>query len=80
MSEPQKEKRNGLGPWTWSDIILLVALLVGGLVWGMKLEGRYDAIDDRVRALELERQAGILPRADERLKALESRVDDLEGN
>lgn len=37
----------------WGDVmavVTLVGLVVGGLVWGMKLEGRYDALDSRINS------------------------------
>lgn len=73
----------------WTPFIMLV---VSGLVWGMKLEGRYDYLEARqeqmrvnLARLEARIEPGILPIASEKIfslqehqHALESRMTKLE--
>ena len=67
------------------DLIPLVAMVVAGLVWGMKLEARYDRLDERIITLQrttdqmqLELDSGMLPVAKEKIEALQERVKKLE--
>lgn len=72
---------NGFSIKSWSDLtslILVLTFILSGLVWGMKLEGRYDDMEDDLDALQRQVGTGILPRAEERVRALERRVGNIE--
>ncbi len=79
---------NGFTFRSWSDVasfILIITFIVSGLVWGMKLESRYDTQDERIKALQLRSASlraavdkGILPRAEERIDAIERRLAVIE--
>lgn len=63
------------------DWIPLIALVVSGLVWGLKLESRYDVLEARLSTNEKDIAAnraaldrGILPRAEEKVSALDRQV------
>jgi hypothetical protein len=67
------------------DLFPIVMLLISGLVWGMKLEGRYDKLEDKlsdahqhIASLQSTIDKGILPLASEKLSAHENRLDKLE--
>lgn len=63
---------------SWADIVALLTIFgmgAAGIVWGLKLDNRTDALardEARVQALL---DAGILPRTEERLKSIERRID-----
>lgn len=84
MEEKQFAKTlnvNGYRPRSWGDIVAiatLMALFVGVLSWGLKLEARIDTITDR--QIDISRQVGegILPRAEERIRHLEKRMESHE--
>ena len=68
---------------TIRDWMPVAMLLVGGLVWGMKLETRWDVQDarhstlvERVVTIERSINAGILPLAEEKLRAQQRQIDD----
>lgn len=73
---------------SWSDALAVLSLLAmgaAGVVWGMKLESRYDRIEDQLaiqRNVDVKMQAvldaGVLPRTDERLRAHDMRITELE--
>lgn len=67
------------------DLIPLVAMVVAGLVWGMKLEARYDRLDERLvniqrtaDAMQALLNAGMLPITKERIESLQERIKKLE--
>lgn len=67
-------KKNGFAIRTWSDIgvlVLLITFILSGLIWGMKLEGRYDKLQEQYKELARQVGNGILPRAEERIRNLE---------
>ena len=66
------------GLHSWSDVTSLGSLIllgIGVIAWGLKLEARIDAQDRRIDTLEAQVGNGILPRAEERIHALERRMD-----
>jgi hypothetical protein len=71
-------KPNGYRPKSFGDVILLITFIISGLVWGIKLE--VDIRDDREETARVARaiSAGVLPRADERLRSLERDLMKLE--
>lgn len=74
-------KPNGYAVRSWGDILavaLLVSLLLGVLAWGLKLESELNTVRDQVSSLREQVGNGILPRAEERIEALDKRVEDLE--
>lgn len=78
-------KPNGFKPRSWGDIgviATILAMLLSCVAWGLKLEWdgevraaehrqQIKALDDELDALKLIIARGILPRADERIKAIE---------
>lgn len=78
---PAVPKKSGFAIRSWADIgvlVLLITFIIAGLTWGMKLESRYDKLDQAY--IELARQVGngILPRAEERIRNIESQLTDIE--
>ena len=76
-------KPNGLKPQSWGDILAiatLLAMFIGVLAWGLKLEGELNVVRDRQIEILQSINAGILPRADERIEAIHERLDAIEGN
>lgn len=68
---------------TLRDWLPVVLLLISGLVWGMKLESRWDvqvavnsALLERVVTIERAINAGILPLAEEKLRAQQRQIDE----
>lgn len=77
--QPPKPHKNGLAIRSLSDAVAfatLLALFLGVCAWGLKLEGRNDALNLRVNNLEVVVAQGILPRADERVSYNSARIED----
>jgi len=62
-----------------------VLLAISGLVWGMKLEARYDKLEERqisismrIASLEELVSKGILPRSEEKINSLDRRITQVE--
>jgi len=75
------DAKNGLTVKTWSDVVAvatLLALFIGVLAWGLKLESELNAVRDDVTNVRGQVGNGILPRAEERIRELKRRVDELE--
>lgn len=67
------------------DLFPIVMLLISGLVWGMKLEARYDKLETEladahghIASLQSEINKGILPITQEKLNGIDARVRQLE--
>ena len=67
------------------DFAPLLMLLLSGLVWGMKLEARYDRLEARqavilseLTEIRTDLKRGILPLTQQRLEMLERRMDRVE--
>ena len=63
---------------TIADLQALVTIgvvLVGGIAWGLKIEGRVDAEAKRREELSVAVARGILPVTEERLASLTARLD-----
>jgi hypothetical protein len=67
------------------DLFPIVMLLISGLVWGMKLEARYDKLEDKlsdahqhIASLQSTIDKGILPLAQEKIANHDSRLTKLE--
>jgi len=67
------------------DLFPLVLLAISGLVWGMKLEARYDKLEERqisismrIASLEELVSKGILPRSEEKINSLDRRITQVE--
>lgn len=72
------EQRSRFGLNSWSDVGALSGLILlgfGVIAWGLKLEGKMDAQDRRIDQLEMQVGNGILPRAEERIRSLEQRLE-----
>ena len=69
--EDHSLKPNGLKPKSFGDVALIITFIVSGLVWGIKLE--MDIRDSREDTVAISRAiaAGVLPRAEERIRTLE---------
>lgn len=86
MSQQKEEfqqtlKPNGYTPRSWGDIVAiatLLALFIGVLAWGLKLETELNTIRDRQIRLIKDVDVGILPRAEERVNDHERRINRLE--
>ena len=73
---------NGYKPRSYGDVVAiatLISMLLAVIAWGLKLESSLDATRTDITNLRIEVAKGILPRADERIKALEIRIAHLEG-
>ena len=84
---PEEEISTTVRHWI-RDLFPIAMLLVSGLIWGMKLEGRYDTLETRLSHMDkdiatiqqfdaqtramLER--GILPLTQEKLSMLEAQM------
>jgi len=80
--EPTK-KLNGYRARTYGDVVAvatLLAMLVSVVAWGLKLEGELNVVRGEVLTLKGQVGNGILPRAEERVRALERRVTDVEND
>ena len=76
-----KNAENGLEVKSWSDIVAvstLLALFIGVLAWGLKLESRIDTVQAEVMVLRGQVGQGILPRAEERVRSLRKDLDEHE--
>lgn len=67
------------------DLFPIAMLLISGLVWGMKLEARYDRLEEKVLGnseaiaqIRAELNKGMLPITAERLAVLQARIDKVE--
>lgn len=77
MTDHHGGMTNGFKITSWSDLtslILVVTFIMSGLIWGMKLESRYDDMEDDLDQLQRQVGTGILPRAEERVRNLERRL------
>ena len=79
-----KQKEASFRSWV-RDLFPLVLLAISGLVWGMKLESRYDKIEERqttmsirVAALEEVVSRGILPRTEERFSSTDRSLNNFD--
>ena len=68
---------NGYKPRSFGDVLLAATFIISGLVWGIKLEINQDAMERDIQRVEVEVAKGVLPRADERLRAIEARLIEL---
>lgn len=74
-------KLNGYKPRSYGDIVAiatLMCMLLSVVAWGLKLEGELNTIRDQVMTLRGQVGNGILPRAEERLRFAERRLQQLE--
>lgn len=79
--EDNSASLNGFKPRSYGDLVAvatILAMLVSCVAWGLKLEGELNTVRDEVMSLKGQVGNGILPRAEERIKAMERRVDNLE--
>ena len=53
-------------------------MLVSVVAWGLKLEGELNHVRDKVYEVDVQISKGVLPRAEERIRYLERRLDELE--
>ena len=79
--EDSSARLNGFKPRSYGDLVAIAALLtmfVSAVAWGLKLEGELNAVRDEVFTLKGQVGNGILPRAEERIRSMERRVEQLE--
>lgn len=72
------ESSERFGLRSWSDVASLGALILlgfGVIAWGLKLEARIDENAREIAELKQEVSNGILPRAEERIRSLEQRLE-----
>lgn len=77
----QSLRVNGLRPRSWGDLVAMASLLamfMGVVAWGLKLEAELNAVRDRQIDMIEKVNQGILPRAEERVNSHERRIDRLE--
>lgn len=85
MEVPNETERSNAAARWFRDWLPVIMLALSGLVWGMKLETNLAAHEAEARLLERrlarvegQLEIGILPRADERLHAVEARLTRVE--
>jgi hypothetical protein len=76
---------NGYKIRSWGDLIAvatILAMLLSCVLWGLKLEGEVNELrtgyGNRLAAIEARVADGILPRAEERIRAQGLRINKLE--
>ncbi len=93
-SSQNRRNENGFSIRGWGSLAsfaavvsVLLALFIGTLQWGLKLEdevnrerARISYLEARIAALEVKVGNGILPRAEERIEALRHDLDEHEAN
>jgi PIN domain nuclease of toxin-antitoxin system len=73
------------------DLVPVITMIIAGLIWGMKLEARYDTLD--IRLLEMQKQMfrieashveilikldrGILPRTEEKFNRVDDQISEM---
>jgi hypothetical protein len=70
--------RTQLPDFRWTEIVALLSIIGSGIavvVWGLKLDTRTEEQGRRAARVETIVDQGILPRTDERLRAIERRLD-----
>ena len=77
--EDNSAKLNGYKPRSYGDIVAvatLLAMLMSVVVWGIKLESELNTVRDDLTQVQKQVGQGILPRAEERIRALEHDLDE----
>ena len=72
---------NGFKPKSYGDLVAIASLLamfMSVVLWGLKLEARNDHLREEIMEIKSRIGNGILPRAEERIRGLEHRVDIVE--
>ena len=72
---------NGFKPRSYGDLVAIASILamfMSVVLWGLKLEARNDHLREEVMEIKSRIGNGILPRAEERIRGLERRVDIVE--
>ena len=72
---------NGFKPKSYGDLVAIASLMsmfMSVVLWGLKLEARNDSLRTEIFDLKSQVGNGILPRAEERIVALERRVQLVE--
>ena len=78
--EDKTARLNGYKPRSYGDIVAIATLLtlfISCVAWGLKLESELNAVRDKVYGLESKVGNGILPRAEERIKNIDSKLKDI---
>ena len=78
--EDKTARLNGYKPRSYGDIVAIATLLtlfISCVAWGLKLESELNSVRDKVYGLEAKVGNGILPRAEERIKNIDSKLKDL---
>ncbi len=71
---------NGYKIRSYGDLVAvatLLALFVGVLAWGLKLEARLDVVRDEMMRMNRAIAPGVLPRAEERIDSLQRELGDI---
>ena len=77
----KKAALNGFKPRSYGDLVAiatLLALFMSCVAWGLKLEARIDDVHEHMMRINGQVGNGILPRAEERIKNIERRLQRLE--
>jgi hypothetical protein len=79
--EDKSTHLNGYKIKSYGDLLAvatLLALFVGCLSWGLKLESELNSLRDDVSGLTKQVGTGILPRAEERIRNMEKEIAEIE--
>ena len=74
---------NGFKPRSYGDVIAvatLLAMFMSVVTWGLKLEGEVDLLREQLSQTRSQVGNGILPRAEERIDAMQKEIDELKDN
>ena len=78
--EDRSAKLNGYKPRSYGDIVAvatLLAMLLSVVAWGLKLEGELNAVREDTSILRAQVGNGILPRSEERIRAIDKELVDI---
>lgn len=80
MDKIEGAQLNGYKVRSWGDLVAvatLLALFVGVLAWGLKLESELNSVRNQLNAVSARVADGILPRAEERIERHDSELRDI---
>ena len=80
VTTPKGTGLNGLAVKSWGDVVAvatLLALFIGTLSWGLKLEAELNAVRNALIAVQARVADGILPRAEERINQHTDQLHDI---
>lgn len=78
--EDKSAALNGYKIRSYGDLVAvatLLAMLLATVAWGLKLESRLDVVRDDLIMINRQLGTGILPRAEERIEAVNRELEDI---